>query len=131
MKYDQASNFYFRDFPIACSLLTICRKLLKIDITYLTTIMRDSVIKPTTLDEAWQQGLQQGLVQVAINMLRERIDIAQVAKFTGLPLEQIVSLYDNNLDDSQALVKDFLELSESSLNKIWLDPEEDEAWKNL
>ncbi len=93
--------------------------------------MHDSVIKPTTLDEAWEQGLQQGLAQVALNMLREGIDIAQVAKLTGLPIERIVSLQNNNLDDSQALVKDFLELSESSLNKIWLDPEEDEAWKNL
>ena len=30
-------------------------------------------------------------------------------------------------DDTQKLVKDFLKLSESSLNKIWLEPEEDEA----
>ena len=29
------------------------------------------------------------------------------------------------------IVKEFLEMSESSLNKIWLDPEEDEAWKDL
>jgi len=92
--------------------------------------MHDSVIKPTTLDEAWQQGLQQGLTQVALNILREGIDIAQVAKLTGLPIERIVSLQNNDLDD-QTLVKDFLELSESLLNKIWLDPQEDEAWKNL
>ncbi|MBA3924392.1 MAG: hypothetical protein H0X31_22885 [Nostocaceae cyanobacterium] len=92
--------------------------------------MHDSVIKPTTLEEAWQQGLQQGLAQVALNILREGIDIAQVAKLTGLPIERIVSLQNNDLDD-QTLVKDFLELSESSLNKIWLDPQEDEAWKNL
>jgi len=94
-------------------------------------IMYDSVVKPTTLDEAWEQGLQQGLVQVAQNMLCEGIDLAQVAKFTGLSIERIVSLQKNQLDDSQTLVKDFLELSESSLNEIWLDPEEDEAWKNL
>lgn len=92
--------------------------------------MHDSVIKPTTLEEAWQQGLQQGLTQVALNILREGIDIAQVTKLTGLPIERIVSLQNNDLDD-QTLVKDFLELSESSLNKIWLDPQEDEAWKNL
>ncbi|MGF1674060.1 MAG: hypothetical protein ACFCUV_10305 [Rivularia sp. (in: cyanobacteria)] len=34
-------------------------------------------------------------------------------------------------DDTQNLVEDFLNLSESSLNKIWLEPEEDEAWKEL
>ncbi len=95
------------------------------------TIMQDSVIRPTTLHEAWEQGLQQGLNQVALNMLREEIDLAQVAKLTGLSLEQVKSLQDINSDDSQALVKDFLELSESSLNKIWLSPEEDEAWKDL
>jgi len=94
-------------------------------------IMYDSVVKPTTLDEAWEQGLQQGLVQVARNMLCEGIALSQVAKFTGLSIEQVVSLQKNQLDDSQTLVKDFLELSESSLNEIWLDPEEDEAWKNL
>lgn len=95
------------------------------------TIMHDSVIKPTTLDEAWEQGLQQGLIQVALNMLREGIDLAQVTKLTGLSIERIKSLQANDADDFQVLVKDFLELSESSLNKIWLDSEEDEAWKNL
>ena len=34
-------------------------------------------------------------------------------------------------DDTRKLVEDFLELSESSLNKVWLTPEEDEAWKEL
>jgi hypothetical protein len=93
--------------------------------------MYNSVIKAATLREAWEQGLQQGLTQVALNMLREKIDLAQVAKLTGLSLEQIQSLQGNDADDSQALVKDFLELSQSSLNKIWVDPEEDEAWKDL
>jgi hypothetical protein len=57
--------------------------------------------------------------------------LAQVAKFTGLSLERVKSLQDTDSDDSQALVEDFLELSESSLNKIWLSQEEDEAWKDL
>ena len=93
--------------------------------------MQDSVIRPATLREAWEQGLQQGLNQVALNMLREGIDLAQVAKLTGLSIEGVKSLQDTDSDDSQGLVKDFLELSESSLNKIWLSPEEDEAWKDL
>jgi uncharacterized protein with von Willebrand factor type A (vWA) domain len=37
--------------------------------------------------------------------------------------------YDDEL--SQELVKDFSTLSESSLNQVWLNPEEDEAWKNF
>jgi hypothetical protein len=93
--------------------------------------MHDSIIKATTLGEAWEQGLQQGLTQVAVNMLREGIDLAQIAKLTALPIERIKSLQANDTDDSQVLVKDFMQLSESSLNKVWLDSEEDEAWKNL
>jgi hypothetical protein len=34
-------------------------------------------------------------------------------------------------EDSKVLIKEFLELSESSLNKVWADAEEDEAWKDL
>lgn len=93
--------------------------------------MQDSVIESATLREAWEQGLQQGLNQVALNMLRDGIDKDRVAKLTGLSLERVNSLQDSDSDDPQALVKDFLELSESSLNKIWLNPEEDEAWKDL
>jgi len=93
--------------------------------------MHDFAIQSQTLREAWEQGLQQGLTQVALNMLHEGIDLALVAKLTGLPLEIVKNLPDSNEHDSQILVKDFQELSESSLNKIWLDAEEDEAWKHL
>ncbi len=34
-------------------------------------------------------------------------------------------------DDTQKLVEDFVKLSESSLNEVWLTPQEDEAWKEL
>ncbi len=95
------------------------------------TIMHDFAIQTKTLRQAWEQGLQQGLTQVALNMLQEGIDLALVAKLTGLPLERVKNLQAGDVDDSQILVKDFLELSESSLNKVWLDPEEDEAWKDL
>ena len=83
------------------------------------------------LREAWEQGLQQGLTQVALNMLREGIDLALVAKLTGLSFENVENLQASDSANSQILVKDFLELSESSLNKVWLTPEEDEAWKDL
>jgi hypothetical protein len=35
----------------------------------------------------------------------------------------------NNFDDS--MIRDFMKISESALNKYWLNEEEDEAWKNL
>jgi hypothetical protein len=95
-------------------------------------MMFNSVIQPTTLREAWEQGLQQGLIQVALNMVRDGLDLAQIATLTGLPIESVKNL--QGVDDpeaSQALVQEFLSLSESSLNKIWLTPEEDEAWKDL
>lgn len=93
--------------------------------------MHNFAIQSQTLREAWEQGLQQGLTQVALNMLHEGIDLALVVKLTGLPLEIVKNLPDMNGDYSQILVKDFQELSESSLNKIWLEPEEDKAWKDL
>lgn len=34
-------------------------------------------------------------------------------------------------EDQDTLVKEFMILSESALNEIWLAPEEDEAWKDL
>ncbi|BAZ53672.1 hypothetical protein NIES4103_63550 [Nostoc sp. NIES-4103] len=93
--------------------------------------MHDSAIQPQMLREAWEKGLQQGLTQVALNMLLEGIDLALIAKLTGLPLEKVKNLQASDANDSQILVKEFMELSESSLNKVWLDPEEDEAWKDL
>jgi hypothetical protein len=93
--------------------------------------MSDSVIGPSRWQEAWEQGLQHGLIQVALNMLREGIDLAQITKVTGLSPESVRNLAVNRVDNSQELVKEFLLASESSLNKIWLNAEEDEAWKDL
>jgi len=94
-------------------------------------IMAELAIQSQSLREAWEEGLQQGLTQVALNMLREGIDLYLVSKLTDLPLEKIQTLQVSDVDDSQTLVKDFLQLSESSLNKVWLEAEEDEAWKDL
>ena len=93
--------------------------------------MRELALQSQSLREAWEQGLQEGLTQVALNMLQEGIDLSLVAKLTNLPLEKIQNLQVSNVYDLEILVKDFLELSESSLNKVWLEPEEDEAWKDL
>ncbi|MDZ8105387.1 MAG: hypothetical protein RM338_07125 [Nostoc sp. DedQUE12a] len=61
----------------------------------------------------------------------QEVYLALVAKLTGLSLEKVKNLQVSESINSQILVKDFLELSESSLKKIWLNPEEDEAWKDL
>ena len=93
--------------------------------------MNNLSISAQTLQEAWEKGLQQGLTKVAINMLREGIELDFIVKLTGLPLAVVKNLQPVDIDDNKILVKEFLEMSESSLNKIWLDPEEDEAWKDL
>jgi hypothetical protein len=54
-------------------------------------MMPNSVIQPTTLHEAWEQGLQQGVTQ---NMVRDGLDLAQVAKLTGLPVERDTVILD-------------------------------------
>ncbi len=64
-------------------------------------------------------------------MLRKNIDLALVANLTGILLEIIKDLQTSELDNSRTLVSDFLELSESSLKKVWINPNEDEAWKDL
>ncbi|MBE9212290.1 hypothetical protein IQ247_06130 [Plectonema cf. radiosum LEGE 06105] len=51
--------------------------------------MSEGVIEAKTLREAWEQGLQQGLIQVAENMLYEGIDLTLVAKLTGLSVEKV------------------------------------------
>jgi hypothetical protein len=95
--------------------------------------MQNSTIPSIALHEAWNRGLQQGISRVALNLIREGFDLAKIVMLTGLSLEQVQHLQINGSDDelSQELVKDFLALSESSLNQVWLNPEEDEAWKNL
>ena len=93
--------------------------------------MNNLSIPAQTLQEAWEKGLQQGLTKVAINMLREGIELDFIVKLTGLPLAVVKNLQPVDIDDDKIIVKEFLEMSESSLNKIWLDPEEDEAWKDL
>ncbi len=93
--------------------------------------MNNLSIPAQTLQEAWEKGLQQGLTQVAVNMLREGIELDFIVKLTGLPLEVVTNLQTVDTDDDKILVKEFLQMSQSSLNKIWLNPEEDEAWKDL
>jgi hypothetical protein len=88
------------------------------------------VTQGKTIDEAWELGMQQGLTKVALNMLREGIDLALIAKLTGLSLANIQNLQTKEIEE-ESLVQDFLTLNDSSLNKIWMNEEEEEAWKNL
>jgi len=54
--------------------------------------MNNLSIPAQTLQEAWEKGLQQGLTQVAVNMLREGTDLDFIVKLTGLPLEVVKNL---------------------------------------
>jgi hypothetical protein len=66
-------------------------------------------------------------------MLRSKIDPAQVAILTGLSIDRVnsIDLEAANLEDSSQLVRDWQNLSESSLAEIWLNEEEDKAWQDL
>jgi hypothetical protein len=44
------------------------------------------------LQEARDQGVQQGLLTAAFNMLKAEMDVSQISKLTGLAVEQIQSL---------------------------------------
>jgi hypothetical protein len=95
--------------------------------------MDRSIAQSAILREVWEQGWQNGLTQVALNMLRAKIDPVQVATLTGLSPERVNSIHleATNLEDSSQLVRDWQNLSESSLAEVWLNEEEDKAWQDL
>ena len=95
--------------------------------------MDRSISQSAILREVWEQGWQNALTQVALNMLRSKIDPAQVAMLTGLSIERVhlIHLEAGNLEDSSQLVRDWQNMSESSLAEIWLNEEEDRAWQDL
>jgi hypothetical protein len=95
--------------------------------------MDRSISQSAILREVWEQGWQNGLTQVALNMLRAKIDPVQVATLTGLSADRVNSIHREtaNLEDSAQLVRDWQNLSESSLGEVWLNEEEDKAWQDL
>jgi hypothetical protein len=95
--------------------------------------MDRSISQSALLREVWEQGWQNGLIQVAVNMLQAKIDPVQVATLTGLSTERVNSIYleAENLAESAQLVRDWQNLSESSLAGVWLNEEEDRAWQDL
>jgi hypothetical protein len=96
-------------------------------------VMDRSISQSAILREVWEQGWQNGLTQVALNMLRAKIDPVQVATLTGLSTDRIDSIHREaaSLEDSSQLVRDWQNLSESSLAEVWLNEEEDKAWQDL
>jgi hypothetical protein len=95
--------------------------------------MDRSITQSAMLREVWEQGWQNGLTQVALNMLRAKIDPVQVATLTGLSPDRIDSIHREatSLENSSQLVRDWQNLSESSLAEVWLNEEEDKAWQDL
>ncbi len=95
--------------------------------------MDRSISQSAILQEIWEQGWQNGLTQVALNMLRAKIDPVQIATLTGLSTDRIhsIQLAASNLDDSAQLVREWQNLSGNSLAEVWVNEEEDKAWQDL
>lgn len=93
----------------------------------------NTISQSAILREVWEQGWQNGLTQVALNMIRAKIDPAQVATLTGLSPERVNLIYLEvaNPDQSVPLMRDWQNQSESSLAEVWLNDEEDRAWSDL
>ena len=49
----------------------------------------NTIAQSAILREVWEQGWPNGLTQVALNMIRAKIDPAQVATLTGLSIERV------------------------------------------
>ena len=93
----------------------------------------NTIAQSAILREVWEQGWQNGLTQVALNMIRAKIDPAHVATLTGLSPERVnlICLDVGNPGQSEQLIKDWQNQSESSLAEVWLNEEEDRAWEDL
>jgi hypothetical protein len=93
----------------------------------------NTISQSAILREVWEQGWQNGLTQVALNMIRANIDPAQVATLTGLSPERVNSICLDvaNPRQSEQLMRDWQHQSELSLAEVWLNEEEDRAWEYL
>ncbi|MBC7972567.1 MAG: hypothetical protein H7Z11_20975 [Verrucomicrobia bacterium] len=54
--------------------------------------MKEAITYQVLLQEVRDQGVQQGLATAALNMLREGMTIAQIAKLTGLSVQEVQHL---------------------------------------
>ena len=68
-----------------------------------------------------------------MNRLLAKIDSAKIAVITGLSINQVHSIEPEsaNITESSQLARDWQSLSERSLQEVWLNDEEDQAWKDL
>ena len=68
-----------------------------------------------------------------MNRLLAKIDSAKIAVITGLSINQVHSIEPEsaNITESSQLARDWQSLSERSLQEVWLNEEEDQAWKDL
>ena len=57
--------------------------------------MRESVIYQQIEAQGMEKGIAQGIEQVALNMLREGISIDLIVQVTGLTVEKVQQLQDN------------------------------------
>ena len=57
--------------------------------------MRESVIYQQIEAQGMEKGIAQGIEQVALNMLREEISIDLIVQVTGLTVEKVQQLQDN------------------------------------
>ena len=103
------------------------------DLKYIAKYVMDrSISQSAILREVWEQGWQNGLTQVALNMLQAKIDPAQVGTLTGLSTRiNSIQREAANLENFSQLDRDWQNLSESSLAEVWLNEEEDKAWQDL
>jgi hypothetical protein len=95
--------------------------------------MESSISQSPILREIWEQGWQNALTQVAINMLRSQIPPAQIASLTGLTIDRVNLIERSvvNTEQSSQVFRDWQNLSETSLAQVWLNEEEDKAWQDL
>jgi hypothetical protein len=95
--------------------------------------MESSISQSPILREIWEQGWQNALTQVAINMLRAQIPRSEIASLTGLTLDRVNLIERSvvNPEQSSPIFRDWENLSETSLAQVWLNEEEDIAWQDL
>lgn len=62
------------------------------EVENMVTTLYNPAIKEEGIREGMKKGIEKGRKNVAINMLKENLDIDLVVKFTGLPKEEIINL---------------------------------------
>ncbi len=64
-------------------------------------MMRESVIYQALIAEGREEGREEGIQLVAVNLLKEGMSVEVVTKVTGLTLEQVQSLQDTSVENQE------------------------------